>query len=48
MGKRQHPRLRHSTNLLPAVACVCISTKNGATMLRFYQNTIHRWWSLWL
>ncbi len=28
--------------------CVCISTKNGVTMLRYYQNTVHRWWSLWL
>ncbi len=28
--------------------CVCISTKNGVTMQRYYQNTVHRWWSLWL
>ncbi len=27
---------------------MCISTKNGVTMLRYYQNTVHRWWSLWL
>ncbi len=33
---------------LAGAACVCISTKNGVTMLRYYQNTVHRWWSLWL
>ncbi len=30
------------------VACVCISTKNGVTMLQYYQNTVHHWWSLCL
>ncbi len=27
---------------------LCISTKNGVTMLHYYQNTVHHWWSLWL
>ncbi len=30
------------------VACVFISKKNGVTMLQYYQNTVHHWWSLCL
>ncbi len=30
------------------MACVFISTKNGVTILRYYQNTAHHWWSLCL
>ncbi len=33
---------------LVGAACVCISTKNGVTMPRQWQNTVLHWWSLWL
>ncbi len=44
----ERTEIHHCLVRLAGVACVCISTKNGVTMQRYYQNTVHRWWSLWL
>ncbi len=43
IGQRQHFLVRAAV-----VACVFISTKNRVTILRYYQNTAHHWWSLCL